>query len=58
MIDDAVTWDQVVELVRASAGNHLESVRFVDQYRGQQIPAGKKSYVIGLYQFTYCAAPA
>ena len=40
-------------IVRAAAGPHLESVRFVDQYRGQQIPAGKKSYVIGL---TYRAA--
>jgi phenylalanyl-tRNA synthetase beta chain len=53
VIDDAVTWDQVVDIVRSSAGDLLESVRFVDQYRGQQIPAGKKSYVIGL---TYRAA--
>jgi phenylalanyl-tRNA synthetase beta chain len=48
VIDDAVTWDQLVDVVRSSAGDQLESVRFVDQYRGQQIPAGKKSYVVGL----------
>jgi len=53
VIDDGTTWDQVAGIVRAAAGPHLESVRFVDQYRGQQIPAGKKSYVIGL---TYRAA--
>jgi phenylalanyl-tRNA synthetase beta chain len=48
VIDDSTTWDQVAAVVRSAAGSHLETVRFVDQYRGQQIPAGKKSYVIGL----------
>ncbi len=48
VIDDATSWDDIAALARGAAGEHLESVRFVDQYRGQQIPAGKKSYVIGL----------
>ncbi|HVJ85155.1 MAG TPA: phenylalanine--tRNA ligase subunit beta, partial [Caulifigura sp.] len=48
VIDDATTWDQVVDVVKSSAGPTLETVRFVDQYRGHQIPVGKKSYVIGL----------
>jgi phenylalanyl-tRNA synthetase beta chain len=53
VIDDATTWDQVAEVVRNAAGEKLEALRFIDQYRGQQIPVGKKSYVVGL---TYRAA--
>ncbi|MCL4111600.1 UNVERIFIED_CONTAM: hypothetical protein GTU68_033540 [Idotea baltica] len=47
-LDDAVSWQQLEEVVKESAGPLLDSVRFVDKYRGKQIAAGKKSYVIGV----------
>ena len=53
VLDEAVLWDTVEQTVRTAAGPLLETVRFDSQYRGPQIPAGKKSYVVGL---TYRAA--
>ncbi|MBX3444795.1 MAG: phenylalanine--tRNA ligase subunit beta [Planctomyces sp.] len=53
VLDDTVSWESLDELVRQSAGTALESVEFLDQYSGKQIPAGKKSYVLSL---TYRAA--
>jgi phenylalanyl-tRNA synthetase beta chain len=46
VLDDAVTWTELENIVRGAAGPHLEAVQFVEQYRGQHIPAGKKSYVL------------
>jgi len=46
VLDEAVTWQQLEETVRAAAGDLLDSVSFGGQYRGKQIPADKKSYVI------------
>jgi phenylalanyl-tRNA synthetase beta chain len=46
ILDEAVTWQELEEVVRQSAGALLESVEFESQYRGQQIPANKKSYVL------------
>jgi phenylalanyl-tRNA synthetase beta chain len=48
VLDESVTWDDVVRVVRASAGEFFESVTFGGQYRGQQIPANKKSYVLSI----------
>jgi phenylalanyl-tRNA synthetase beta chain len=48
VLDEAVTWAALESTVRGSAGPHLEQVRFVDQYRGKHIPAGKKSYVFSM----------
>ncbi len=45
---ETVTWHQVDEVVRESAGPLLDDIRFAGQYRGKQIPAGKKSYVVTL----------
>ncbi len=53
VLDEAVTWQELEEVVRESAGPLLESVEFESQYRGQQIPANKKSYVL---QFQFRAA--
>jgi len=47
-LDLDVTWQQLETVVRDSAGPLLDSVQFVDKYQGQQIAAGKKSYVIGV----------
>jgi phenylalanyl-tRNA synthetase beta chain len=46
LLDEAVSWRELEEVVRGSAGPLLESVNFVSQYRGQGIPADKKSYVL------------
>lgn len=46
VLDEATTWDALVEVVRSSAGSSLDAVSFGSQYRGQQIPASKKSYVL------------
>jgi phenylalanyl-tRNA synthetase beta chain len=48
LLDDAVTWQELEEVVRASGGPLLQGVAFESQYRGQQIPADKKSYVVRL----------
>ncbi len=48
VLDDAVTWQSLSDAVRATAGDQLEEVRFVEQYRGQHIAAGMKSYVASL----------
>jgi phenylalanyl-tRNA synthetase beta chain len=48
ILNDDVTWLQLEETVRSAGGEHLESVSFVEQYRGKHIPAGKKSYVLSV----------
>ena len=48
VLNDEVTWQQLEQAIRSAAGPLLDDVRFVDQYRGKQIPVGKKSYVVGL----------
>jgi len=48
ILDDEVTWERLEEVVREAGGEFLESVRFVEQYRGKHIPAGKKSYVLSV----------
>jgi phenylalanyl-tRNA synthetase beta chain len=46
VLDEAVTWQQLEDTVRAAAGELLDSISFGGQYRGQQIPADKKSYLV------------
>ncbi len=48
VLDEPVTWASLEATVRSAAGPHLEGVRFVDQYRGKHIAAGKKSYVFSM----------
>ena len=48
VLDEEVTWQSLSETVRETAGESLEDVRFVEQYRGKHIAAGKKSYVASL----------
>lgn len=48
VLDDPVTWNELESVVRGAAGPLLESVGFGDQYRGKQIPEGKKSYLVTL----------
>lgn len=46
VLDEQVNWSAVEETVRKAGGKLLESVSFGGQYRGKQIPEGKKSYLI------------
>ena len=46
LLDLHVSWDALATVVRENAGPLLDSVSFGGQYRGQQIPADKKSYVV------------
>ncbi len=46
VIDESVTWEALLEVVRSAAGPSLDGTMFGGQYRGQQIPANKKSYLL------------
>lgn len=48
VLDEGVTWESIEATVRKAGGPLLESVSFGGQYRGKQIPEGKKSYLITL----------
>lgn len=48
VLDEATAWRELEEAVRRAAGPLLDSVSFGGQYRGRQIAAGKKSYVLRL----------
>lgn len=46
VLDEGLTWQQLEDTVRAAGGELLDSISFSGQYRGKQIPADKKSYVV------------
>lgn len=48
VLDEQVPWQELSDVACSAAGPLLESVAFGGQYRGQQIPPNKKSYVIRL----------
>jgi phenylalanyl-tRNA synthetase beta chain len=48
VLEESTSWEQLEQAVRGSAPDWLTDVAFVDQYRGKQVPAGKKSYVLKL----------
>lgn len=48
LVDSSVTWEQIRSSVLAKKGELLKDVTFVDEYKGEQIPAGKKSMTIRL----------
>jgi phenylalanyl-tRNA synthetase beta chain len=48
VVDDAVTWESLESMVRSAAGPLLEQIGFGGQYRGKQIEAEKKSYLVTL----------
>lgn len=52
-VDEAVTWQDLADVVRAAAGDELEEITFRDVYRGQQVTAGKGKSVT--LQLTYRA---
>ena len=48
LLDEATTYAEVEAVIRDAGGRLLESIRFVEEYRGDKIAAGKKSYVLAL----------
>ncbi len=46
VLEEGVLWKDLETTVRSAAGEHLQSVGFGGQYRGQQIGADRKSYVV------------
>ncbi|MBX9770771.1 MAG: phenylalanine--tRNA ligase subunit beta [Candidatus Obscuribacterales bacterium] len=48
VLDESVPWAKLETLVRQQAGSLLESLQFVDLFRGKQIEAGKKSIAFRL----------
>jgi phenylalanyl-tRNA synthetase beta chain len=52
IVDEPVTGAQVESEIRAAGGDLLRGIRLFDLYRGESIPAGKKSLA---YALTYLA---
>ena len=48
LVDAMVKWDDIYAAVMAKKNELLRDVTFVDEYRGNQIPVGKKSVTIRL----------
>ena len=48
LVDSMVKWDDIYTCVMAKKNELLRDVVFVDEYKGKQIPAGKKSVTIRL----------
>jgi phenylalanyl-tRNA synthetase beta chain len=47
VLPESVSWKQLESVVRTAGGGLLSGVAFGGQYRGRQIDAGHKSYVVG-----------
>lgn len=48
LVDGSVQWKDVVQTVRGIKSELLHGAAFVDEYRGKQVPAGKKSLTLRL----------
>ncbi|MBE6641822.1 MAG: phenylalanine--tRNA ligase subunit beta [Ruminococcaceae bacterium] len=48
LVDSMVKWDDIYACVMGKKNELLRDVLFVDEYKGKQIPAGKKSVTIRL----------
>ncbi len=48
VVDENISWSDIIEAVSKKASSELEEVRFVDIYRGKGIPTGKKSVTLSL----------
>ena len=48
LVDSMVKWDDIYAAIMAKKNELLRDVKFVDEYKGKQIPAGKKSVTIRL----------
>ena len=48
VVDEAVRWVQVAEIVHAHGGKQMESLAYVETYRSPQLGPGKKSLLLTL----------
>lgn len=48
LVDGSVQWKDVAQTVRGIKSELLHGATFVDEYRGKQVPAGKKSLTLRL----------
>ena len=48
VVDSMVKWDDIYSEVMSKKNELLRDVQFVDEYKGKQIPTGKKSVTIRL----------
>ena len=50
LVDAGITWEQISEVIlsKKKPGNFLQSCEFVEEYKGKQIPTGKKSMTVRL----------
>lgn len=48
LVDGSVRWKDVAQTVRGIKSELLHGAAFVDEYRGKQVPAGKKSLTLRL----------
>jgi len=49
LVDEEITHDEVIEVIRTHAGKWLNSVRLFDLYQGENIDEGKKSIAYSLF---------
>ncbi len=48
LFDSSATWEEISDVIAIKEGGLVKKASFVDEYRGKQIPAGKKSVTIRL----------
>ena len=48
LVDGSVKWDDIYGAIMGKKAELLRDVRFVDEYKGKQVPDGKKSVTIRL----------
>lgn len=48
IVDERIQWQQLEQIIRSSAPQELEGIKFEGIYRGKPIPAGKKSVTVSL----------
>jgi phenylalanyl-tRNA synthetase beta chain len=48
LFDSATTWEEIDAVIAKKPADPVKAADFVDEYRGKQIPAGKKSVTIRL----------
>jgi len=48
LVDSMLKWEEIYAAVTAKRPEHLVEVQFVDEYKGKQVPEGKKSVTIRL----------
>ena len=48
LVDLSVKWEDILQIIKSKKDELLRDVSFVDEYRGKQIPDGKKSVTLRL----------